>query len=581
MGIPGKQVRPGWYQDPDNPDIYRAYINKSAVNIVDVPNKKTSNDYIYEIDIKSGDATLKSQTGFLGGTQTVLFVQPGNEASLNVTNYNKSAFKPLVDEYGLDFMRLHDIAVGYSKVAYDNFTTGPQKEKLSKLARFKRIEAQRAPAPSKNGGTDNPDTGGANTRQPTSESGANFPFGSLRTVQNFTEKRDTYQNFKYPTTIESGQDYMIINIFNYKVADIFGSDGVANISPGAFLEGQSLSARTLTKSLAHIRLPVPNNIMEANQTKWGSSELNNLAAGLLAGATGVVAGATETDFMTAREYTRDTVKSILEGNTPGKTLIKQKLTLGAASKLINKLGVKVDAEAFRARATGTVVNPNLELLFNGPSLRQFQFQYKLTPRSVEEAKQIRGIIKTFKKAMAPKRGTAAEDAFFLGAPNVFQLKFMRGTGENKYLPSIKTCALTNFSANYTADGFYSAYYDGQPISIDIVLQFGELTPIYNDHYTIDTNSVGFRADLNELEKSISKPVENKPAAEPEPTLTEQEVERQSTRPENRNIPKEQIGRDPGARALELQVQYDILRRSGSSKEQKEAALRRIQELSTR
>jgi len=285
--------------------------------------------------------------------------------------------------------------------------------------------------------------------------------------------------------------------------------------------------------------------------------------------------------MTAEQYTKDTVKSILGGNTPGKTLIKQQLTLGAASKLINKLGVKVNAEAFRARATGTVVNPNLELLFNGPSLRQFQFQYKLTPRSVEEAKQIRGIIKTFKKAMAPKRGTAAEDAFFLGAPNVFQLKFMRGTGENKYLPSIKTCALTNFSANYTADGFYSAYYDGQPISIDIVLQFGELTPIYNDHYTIDTNSVGFRADLNELEKSISKPVENKPAAEPEPTLTEQEVERQSTRPENRNIPKEQIGRDPGARALELQVQYDILRRSGSSKEQKEAALRRIQELSTR
>ena len=523
MGLPGKQVRPGWYQDPDNPDIYRSYINRSAVNILDVPNKKTSNDYIYEIDIKSGDATLKSQTGFLGGTQTVLFVQPGNEASFNVTNYNQSAFKPLVDEYGLDFMRLHDIAVGYSKVAYDNFTTGPQKEKLSKLARFKRIEAQRAPAPSKNGGTDNPDTGGANTRQPTSESGANFPFGSLRTVQNFTEKRDTYQNFKYPTTIESGQDYMIINIFNYKVADIFGSGGVANISPEAFLAGQSLSSRQfneLKESLAHIRLPVPNNIMEANQTKWGSSELNNLAAGLLAGATGIVGGVATGDFMTAGEYTDATVRKILEGNTPGKTLIKQKLTLGAASTLINKLGVKVDAEAFRARATGTVVNPNLELLFNGPSLRQFQFQYKLTPRSLEEAKQIRGIIKTFKKAMAPKRGTAAEDAFFLGAPNVFQLKFMRGTGENKYLPSIKTCALTNFSANYTADGFYSAYYDGQPISIDIVLQFGELTPIYNDHYEIDTDSVGFTKDLNELEKSTTKPVENKPAAEP-PAQTRQ------------------------------------------------------------
>ena len=65
--------------------------------------------------------------------------------------------------------------------------------------------------------------------------------------------------------------------------------------------------------------------------------------------------------------------------------------------------------------------------------------------------------------MAPKIVTAKEDAFFLGAPNVFQLKFMRGTQQNKYLPALKTCALTNFTVNYTADGFYSAYYDGQPI----------------------------------------------------------------------------------------------------------------------
>ena len=383
--------------------------------------------------------------------------------------------------------------------------TAAQKTALAKTKRFASSE------------TDNTDTGGSNSRQPTPESGANFPFGALRTVENFNAGDTGYKNFKYPTTIESGQDYMIINIFNYKVADIFGSGGVANISPGAFLAGQSLSSREFfvkKESLANIRLPVPNNVMEANQTKWGSSELNNLAAGLLAGATGTVAGVAAGDFMTAGEYTSDTVKNILGGNTPGKTLIKQQLTLGAASNLINKLGVKVDAEAFRSRATGTVVNPNLELLFNGPSLRQFQFQYKLTPRSLEEAKQIRGIIKTFKKAMAPKRGTAAEDAFFLGAPNVFQLKFMRGTGENKYLPSIKTCALTNFSANYTADGFYSAYYDGQPISIDIVLQFGELTPIYNDHYTIDTESVGFNKDLNSLEKSTTAPVTNEPAAEP-------------------------------------------------------------------
>ena len=516
--IGDKGVGGGWYQDPNNPDIYRSYINQKAAGSSGV------RDYIYEFNIRTGSSNVLTNAA----TRSSIWTTNGSDGKQ--ANINSDLIKEYKAQFGLDVNALRKIDQYYAESAVDKFATGPQKERLNKLGRFNTEQE----TPSPNGG-DNTDTGGANTRQPTPESGAKFPFGSLRTVENFNAGDTGYQDFKYPTTIESGQDHMIINIFNYKVADIFGEGGAANISPGAFLAGQSLSARTLTESLANITLPVPNNIMEANQTKWGSSELNNLAAGLLAGATGTVGGVATGDFMTAREYTRDTVKSILEGKTPGKTLIKQKLTLGAASKLINKLGVKVDAEAFRARATGTVVNPNLELLFNGPSLRQFQFQYKLTPRSLEEAKQIRGIIKTFKKAMAPKRGTAAEDAFFLGAPNVFQLKFMRGTGENKYLPSIKTCALTNFSANYTADGFYSAYYDGQPISIDIVLQFGELTPIYNDHYTIDTESVGFnKEDLNELEKSTTAPVTSEPAAEPQqPAATEAqrvEVQRQFNNP---------------------------------------------------
>ena len=521
--IGDKGVGGGWYQDPNNPDIYRSYINQKAAGSSGV------RDYIYEFNIRTGSSNVLTNAA----TRSSIWTTNGSDGKQ--ANINSDLIKEYKAQFGLDVNALRKIDQYYAESAVDKFATGPQKERLNKLGRFNT--EQETPSPSPNGG-DNTDTEGANTRQPTPESGAKFPFGSLRTVENFNAGDTGYQDFKYPTTIESGQDYMIINIFNYKVADIFGSGGVANISPGAFLEGQSLSSRQfneLKESLANIRLPVPNNIMEANQTKWGSSELNNLAAGLLAGATGTVGGVATGDFMTAGEYTKDTVKSILEGKTPGKTLIKQKLTLGAASKLINKLGVKVDAEAFRARATGTVVNPNLELLFNGPSLRQFQFQYKLTPRSLEEAKQIRGIIKTFKKAMAPKRGTAAEDAFFLGAPNVFQLKFMRGTGENKYLPSIKTCALTNFSANYTADGFYSAYYDGQPISIDIVLQFGELTPIYNDHYTIDTESVGFnKEDLNELEKSTTAPVTSEPAAEPQqPAATEAqrvEVQRQFNNP---------------------------------------------------
>ena len=467
--------------------------------------------YLIKFDPDFGKTQVYIQNSIFGDSLQFSIDQNGqvlNEGRQNLNNLLGST----------NGQEIVDYLVTSSKDAADKLIASTDPDGLTeaqkkKLAETKRFASTADTPPSDPNNPDaGPNSGGRSNTGANGGTGSNFPFGSLRTVENFNKNDTGYQNFKYPETIENGQDYMLINIFNYKVADVFGSGGTANINSSAILGGADLSGRSFTDSLANIRLPIPNNVSEANQTKWGNSQLNNLAAGLLAGAAGAVGSVAEGDFMTAGSYTKDTVKSILGGNTPGKTLIKQQLTLGAAAGLIKKLGVQVDAEAYRARATGTVINPNLELLFNGPSLRQFQFQYKLTPRSVAEAKQIRGIIKTFKKAMAPKRGASQEDAFFLGAPNVFQLKFMRGTQQNKYLPSIKTCALTNFSVNYTADGFYSAYYDGQPISVDIVMQFAELTPIYNDHYTISEDGVAFNADLNSLENPKFEPPTAAPAA---------------------------------------------------------------------
>lgn len=95
--------------------------------------------------------------------------------------------------------------------------------------------------------------------------------------------------------------------------------------------------------------------------------------------------------------------------------------------------------------------------------------------------------------MAPKRSGSAAESFFLGAPNVFRIKFMNGGRESTTLPTLKTCALVNFDVNYTADGFYSAFMDGQPVSVEIRFAFAELTPIYNDNYgnNPDDGNVGF------------------------------------------------------------------------------------------
>ena len=46
-----------------------------------------------------------------------------------------------------------------------------------------------------------------------------------------------------------------------------------------------------------------------------------------------------------------------------------------------------------SRMTGGVMNPNLELLFQAPQLRSFTFNFRMTPRDEDEAKEVK---KTYK-----------------------------------------------------------------------------------------------------------------------------------------------------------------------------------------
>jgi hypothetical protein len=343
-------------------------------------------------------------------------------------------------------------------------------------------------APTKPGGG-NPDAAGGNAEDTASPSDSMAP---LRNVSTFQSEEDKYGNWIYPIKMNLNQDYLIISTYNYQVADVFGgSDGISNIDSGLIFGGANLSQRTLKNVLGSVTLPMPSNISEANQTGWGEDSLNNLAAGLMGGAVGAVNNIAGGKLIEGGADIIQTAKDIF-GKSGPKAQIKQQLTLNAAASVVKKLGININTEGYRARVTGTVINPNLELLFNGPKLRAFQFSFKMAPRSADEAKHIRGIIKFFKKAMAPKRAKSGGtgDEFFLGAPNIFRIKFMNGKKESNTLPTLKTCALVNFTVNYTADGFYSAFNDGQPVSVQIDLSFAELTPIYNDNYGSE-DSVGF------------------------------------------------------------------------------------------
>ena len=231
-----------------------------------------------------------------------------------------------------------------------------------------------------------------------------------------------------------------------------------------------------------VYLPMePSGLQETNAVNWGDDTINAIeaAAANIAGST--ISGAAEGVEQMAKGFasaTGQATKDVLGGLGPGAT---DKVAAFFAGQAVGK-------NVF-TRATGQVLNNNLELLFTGPSLRQFSYSFRFTPREEAEARMVRSIIKMFKKAMAPQK---ADAEMFLKSPHVFKLKYYFKNGrQHPYLNKIKTCALRSFNVQYAPDGSYMTYDDGSMTSYTISASFGELNPIYANDIDESSNDMGF------------------------------------------------------------------------------------------
>ena len=289
-------------------------------------------------------------------------------------------------------------------------------------------------------------------------------------------------DLRYPySTINGTQDFIKFSIFEYRRSTQSRIGIRRNRGDRLFTSGRESLAdeqnnlRNTRDLLGSILLPIPSQVADTNSAGWGESKLNTLEAGLLAAAGGIVEGkGAKTDF-----------ENVLKDLSANSDLATNWFAKQAVSALI---GSNITLDQLLARDQGEIINPNMELLFSGPSLRTFSFNFKLTPRYQREAEVIRTIIKAFKRNMAPK----GSGGTVLRTPNIFQLEYV-GKAQD-YLNRMKLCALKNVSVNYTGDGTFATYQDGAPISSMLTLQFTELTPIYNEDYgayTDNRDGVGY------------------------------------------------------------------------------------------
>jgi len=285
--------------------------------------------------------------------------------------------------------------------------------------------------------------------------------------------RTSYGNYCYPVTLRRGnQDRLKISVLQRDITD--------------FKNLRLRGRRAPEKTIGSVVLPVPGRLNDNNRVDFKNGTLNPLEVAI--GELGLTAFLNTGN---AGEQAAKTVRNIFSDTGSLKGITASLFT----GRLINR-----GANDIFARSQNAIINPNIETLFNGPTLRPFNFGFRLSPRDRGESIEVKKIIRMFKQSSAVQ---SSPSNFFLKTPNTFKLQFFDGSstfsnskfGNHDFLPKIKECALLGFGVDYTPDGTFMSYENSSMVSYDITFAFQELDPILNEDYKLlDNNtdqSIGF------------------------------------------------------------------------------------------
>ena len=240
--------------------------------------------------------------------------------------------------------------------------------------------------------------------------------------------------------------------------------------------GQPATGRNGVK-IPSIILFMPQDVSTSYATNWGGKEFGNASAGILKAIAG-----------------KDLTGSLLEGvkSLPAGV---QGLMSDTMSKILSGANQSISQDDILGSTTAKIKNPNVELLFGGPRIRNVGFKFKMTARTENEAQQIHNICHTFKMESLPAFGNAAGDgntpmdstAFtnFIKVPDLVRMKLMKGGELHPYLSQYKALALTNVDINYTPDGSYATYIGGYPTAVELSIQMVETKIVYKENLMQD------------------------------------------------------------------------------------------------
>ncbi len=261
-------------------------------------------------------------------------------------------------------------------------------------------------------------------------------------------------------------------------------------------------ANAAGKPYESIMLPIPQDLGHEVAQQWQGKQWTTTGR---AATAALGAG----NFSDARRAT---------GDISGWATAMQNSLTEMALNTLPGVGGNITVNDLSGATSGIVINPNAELMYDSPEMREIGMVFKMVPRTPQESKIIRRICQAFRMHSMPMFGGADasgtdanskvtnalynaglkgnKEKFNLGGmnnfirvPNLCKFTFMHGNKVHPYLVQFKPCAISKVEVTYTPDGTFATYKDGAPSAVELRLNFMETKVVFADE--VELNGASF------------------------------------------------------------------------------------------
>jgi len=287
-----------------------------------------------------------------------------------------------------------------------------------------------------------------------------------------------YEYLSFPTNLGVGTRHPYYMTFYINTQDLSHFNKGKSQGPPSTIERNARQSTTLAKNItgtglgfgrkthrtvAAIRLYMPDTLSWSYENSFRAAEISGIP---LTGTLNMVASIPALGVSQAKAHHDGSIMGILASleKSPAARSVAGEALEVAGNGLLGPGGGELALSA-----AGIAINPQVDVIYQSPTLRTFNFDFMFAPRSKKEAENAAKIIHLFKFHSAPEAlGNGIGIGRYFVPPSEFDIQFSVNS-----MGRISTCVLQSVTVDYAPSG--AAFYaDNRPVGTRLTLHFREL-----------------------------------------------------------------------------------------------------------